>query len=174
MITVMSVGSVVGGLVMARWAWVDRRGLLVATAGFGLATLALGISPSVVCAFGVIALMGLGYSAFVVLSSTMLQLNTPPAFQGRVMGLWTAAFVGSSAVGGPVMGWIIDLYGVRVALVVGGLVAVATACGLAFRRGGKSKESGVTRSGLVPDRLASVTSQANVDSDVVRAATIVR
>jgi MFS family permease len=43
------------------------------------------------------------------------------------MALWTAAFMGSTAVGGPLMGWIAEHHGARAALLTGGSVALATA-----------------------------------------------
>ncbi|MGH3804146.1 MAG: MFS transporter, partial [Pseudonocardiaceae bacterium] len=134
MMTVLSIGSVIGGLVVARRASVGRRDLLIATAGFGATTLMVGLSPSLEIAFVTILLMGVAYSAFAVLSGSVLQSSLAPAFQGRIMALWTAAFAGSTTVGGPIMGWIIDAYGARTALAVGGLVALIAAGGFAVRR----------------------------------------
>lgn len=146
LMTVLSIGSVIGGLVIARRDTVGRRELLIGTAAFGATTLAVGLSPSIEVAFGAILLMGVAYSAFAALSSSVLQLNTDSAYQGRVMALWAAAFMGSTAVGGPLMGWIADQYGARTALIAGGLVALAAAGGSARRQAGTKEIRDVERS----------------------------
>jgi MFS family permease len=72
-------------------------------------------------------LMGVGYSAFVSLSNSVLQLNTDERYYGSVNTIWTAAFVGSTAVGGPLMGWLAQHAGARPAIVFGGLAALLAA-----------------------------------------------
>ncbi|MGH3430971.1 MAG: MFS transporter, partial [Mycobacteriales bacterium] len=81
LMTVLSIGSVIGGLVIARRDTIGRSELLIATAAFGATTLAVGLSPSIGVAFGAILLMGVAYSAFTALSSSVLQLNTDSAYQ---------------------------------------------------------------------------------------------
>jgi hypothetical protein len=43
------------------------------------------------------------------------------------MSLWTMAFLGSTPIGGPLIGWIGDQIGPRWALAVGGCAALAAA-----------------------------------------------
>ncbi|MGI8648715.1 MAG: MFS transporter [Mycobacteriales bacterium] len=124
---VMSVGSVAGGLLLAARLSVRRAQLGRATMAFGVTTIAVGISPTIEISFVTVLLMGGAYSAFVAVSSSTFQLSIDEQFQGRVMALWTSAFVGSTAIGGPIMGWIAQYYGARSALVSGGLVAIAAA-----------------------------------------------
>lgn len=123
----MSVGSVAGGLLVARHHSVSRAQLALATVAFGVTTIAVGLSPTIEASFVAVLLMGGAYSAFVAFSSSALQLSTDEQFQGRVVALWASAFVGSTAIGGPIMGWISEYYGARSALVSGGLVALAAA-----------------------------------------------
>jgi MFS family permease len=44
--------------------------------------------------------------------------------RGRVMALYTTIFLGSSAIGGPIAGWVAEVWGVPEALVASGAVAV--------------------------------------------------
>jgi hypothetical protein len=48
--------------------------------------------------------------------------------RGRVMALWALAWLGSTPIGGPVVGWIGQQAGARWALVIGGVATLA--CGL--------------------------------------------
>jgi MFS family permease len=48
--------------------------------------------------------------------------------RGRVMALWALAWLGSTPIGGPIIGWAGQVIGARWALVIGGLAALA--CGV--------------------------------------------
>jgi hypothetical protein len=63
------------------------------------------------------------------LAKTTLQLAATPAMRGQVMALWALAWLGSTPVGGPVVGWAGQVAGPRWALAIGGLAALA--CGIA-------------------------------------------
>jgi len=49
--------------------------------------------------------------------------------RGRVMALWALAWLGSTPIGGPIVGWVGQTAGARWGLVIGGLPTVV--CGLA-------------------------------------------
>jgi MFS family permease len=47
--------------------------------------------------------------------------------RGRVMAVYAMVFLGSTPIGGPVMGWLAEQTGPRFAFALGGAVAVASA-----------------------------------------------
>jgi MFS family permease len=53
------------------------------------------------------------------MANSTLQLGTDPQMRGRVMALWAVAFMGSTPIGGPLIGWITSEAGARVGLGVG-------------------------------------------------------
>ncbi len=61
------------------------------------------------------------------LSNATLQLNSDPQLRGRVMSLFSMSLIGSTPIGGPIVGWIGDHISPRVALLVGGVAALAAA-----------------------------------------------
>ena len=69
--------------------------------------------------------VGYGSISFNSLAKTTLQLAAVPSMRGRVMALWSVAWLGSTPVGGPIVGWIGQTFGARWSLVVGGLATVA-------------------------------------------------
>ena len=74
---------------------------------------------------------GLGSVMFLATGNSTLQLEADPSMRGRVMALWAVAFLGSTPVGGPLIGWIVAVTSARVGLAVGGLSCiVAAALGL--------------------------------------------
>jgi MFS family permease len=48
--------------------------------------------------------------------------------RGRVMALWALAWLGSTPLGGPIVGWVGQLAGARWSLVIGG--AATLVCGI--------------------------------------------
>jgi MFS family permease len=68
---------------------------------------------------------------FLARANTTLQLEALPEMRGRVMALWAVAFIGSTPIGGPIIGWIGQHAGPRWGLAVGG-GAAAAAAGLGF------------------------------------------
>lgn len=122
----MGVGAAIGGLITA-----GRRGdglgrLALSALGFGIATSLVGLAPTLTVAAGLMFFVGVFSARFVGLSNGILQLRSAPEMRNRVMALWSTAFLGSSFVGGPLVGWIAQGAGPRWALIVaalGGIIA---------------------------------------------------
>jgi MFS family permease len=125
MLAFMGAGAVVGGLVTARRARISAVGLGRSSFGWGLAILAASIAPNLAAEYGLLLLVGYGSISFNSLAKTTLQLAAVPSMRGRVMALWSVAWLGSTPVGGPIVGWIGQTFGARWSLVVGGLATVA-------------------------------------------------
>jgi MFS family permease len=60
------------------------------------------------------------------LGNTTVQLESVPEMRGRVMALWSVAMVGSTALGGPIIGFIGEHMGARWGLAIGGVVTTLT------------------------------------------------
>ncbi|HXQ18993.1 MAG TPA: MFS transporter [Acidimicrobiales bacterium] len=121
MLSVMGVGAVVGGLVTARRAKITAVGLAWASIGWGIAILAAALAPRLWLELVVLLFVGYGSISFNSLAKTTLQLGSAPAMRGRVMALWSVAWLGSTPVGGPIVGWVGQHAGARWALVLGGV-----------------------------------------------------
>ena len=121
---VMSVGSLVGTLWVARRPVVGPGFLAVAAVVAGVVMLGLAVVPGIV---GVSVMLFLVGGATMVLFQgglVSLQLGAEPAMRGRVMAVVSMALLGGYAFGGPVAGWLSDVYGPRVGIAVGGVVCV--------------------------------------------------
>jgi MFS family permease len=129
----MGVGAVAGGLVTATRGRTGLRPLTIAACTFGVAMLWAALSPVLAVAFVALAAMGWTSVTFLATGNTTLQLEAAPTMRGRVMALWAVAFMGSTPVGGPIIGWVVALAGARIGLGVGAMSAfVAAAIGLVF------------------------------------------
>ena len=120
-------GAVVGGLIAAGRQWKGPRRLVTTAAVFGTVVLLASLSPSLVLEEVALLFVGACSVTFLALGNATLQLQTEPSMRGRVMSLWSVAFLGSTPVGSPVIGFIGGTIGARYALGLGGLAALAAA-----------------------------------------------
>jgi len=128
MASVMGGGAVVGGLISAARARPRARALCLAAIGWGIAILAAAVAPSMALELAALVFVGYGSITFNSLAKTTLQLAAKPEMRGRVMALWALAWMGSTPIGGPIVGWTGQAIGARWALVIGGVAALA--CGV--------------------------------------------
>jgi MFS family permease len=123
----MGIGAVVGGLVTATRGKTGLRPLSIAALVFGVAILAASVSPVLAMEYVALALVGWGSVSFLATGNSTLQLGSIPSMRGRVMALWAVAFLGSTPIGGPAIGWVIAEANARVGLAVGGLACLLAA-----------------------------------------------
>ena len=128
MASVMGAGAVVGGLVSAAKTRPRARSLCVAAIGWGVAILLAAMAPTMPLELAALVFVGYGSITFNSMAKTTLQLAATPTMRGRVMALWGLAWLGSTPIGGSIVGWIGQDAGARWSLVVGGLPTLL--CGL--------------------------------------------
>ena len=141
----MGIGAVAGGLVTATRGRTGVWPLTIASGMFGLTILFAAISPVIAVEFVALAAVGWASVTFLATGNTTLQLEADPSMRGRVMALWAVAFLGTTPIGGPLIGWIVASSSARVGLLVGALAClVAAGLGLVVS----------SRLGLLPHRRA--------------------
>jgi MFS family permease len=119
MTAAMGLGAVCGGLVTAAHGKTGMRALIRASFVFGVVLAFAAVSPVLAVAFVGLALVGYASVSFLAMANSTLQLQTDPQMRGRVMALWAVAFMGSTPLGGPVIGWLTSMFGARTGLGVG-------------------------------------------------------
>ena len=87
----------------------------------------LAVSPTYATALVVLPLVGAGSTVFMTLVNAVLQLASVPEMRSRVMSLFAVALVGSTPIGGPIIGWVTESFGVRWAVAIGGAAALGGA-----------------------------------------------
>jgi predicted MFS family arabinose efflux permease len=122
-----SAGAVVGTLVIARRTRVTLRTIIVSTAVFGLSMFALAAVPSIAWTYPVAAVVGGTSVAYMTATTAHAQLTSEQHMIGRVLALQTVLLIGTTPLGGPLLGVLADSLGGRVPVVVGGVGAVVAA-----------------------------------------------
>lgn len=121
----MSIGSVIGGLVSAHEVRATRRFVLGAALAFGAALVAAALAPTFALELLVLVPVGAAGIAFTAMANGVLQTETAPEMRGRVAALFTVAFLGSTPIGGPIIGWVSQQLGPRAGLWVGAVATLA-------------------------------------------------
>lgn len=125
--SVLSVGSFFGALVAAHRRSVEVRHVVYAAFAFGVAMLAFAAMPNLLSAFPVALLVGFSSIAFMTTSTAIVQVRATPNMRGRVLALQSMVLIGSTPIGGPVLGWVCDAFGARFGLLIGGVAALGAA-----------------------------------------------
>jgi MFS family permease len=128
MASVMGIGAVVGGLISASRPRPRTRALCLAAIGWGIAILAASAAPTLPLELVALLFVGYGSITFNSFAKTTLQLAATPTMRGRVMALWALAWVGSTPIGGPIVGWLGQTAGARWPLLLGGVATLL--CGV--------------------------------------------
>ena len=122
----MSVGAVAGSLVVAHNPRVTTRFVIWSALGFGGLMLTAALSPSLVVLGLVLIPTGATGIAFLSSAGALAQSRAAPEFRGRIAALFAVAFLGSTPIGGPIVGTISQVFGARAGLVLGGAAALVT------------------------------------------------
>jgi MFS family permease len=139
----MGAGAVIGGLIGAARFRATSRGVAGASVFFGASIVAAAMMPTYPLMVLLMLPVGAGSVAFLSCTNAALQLSARPDMRGRVMSLWTMAILGSASVGGPIIGYIGQHFGARLALATGG-TATAVAGIVLLRVMGRSHDPNPT------------------------------
>ncbi|MEZ5349839.1 MAG: MFS transporter [Microthrixaceae bacterium] len=131
--SILSVGALAGSLMAAR-----RKVVTVTTVGrtavaFGISMFALALTPGLATATIVSVFLGASSVGFLTASTAIVQLRSVPEMRGRVLAIQAMLFLGSTPIGGPLIGWLSEELGARAGMLVGAAgTLLAGAWGLAM------------------------------------------
>ena len=131
--SILAIGSLAGAVLAARRREPSARLVLIAAAGFGLAAGVMALMPT----YWTYALAGIpvGFAALTMLTSAnaTVQTTTPSHMRGRVMALYMMVLMGANPLGSPLVGWVGERFGPRLAVGVGAVASVAVVAAVLTR-----------------------------------------
>lgn len=134
-------GALAGALTTAALSRASFRRLLIGTTGFGLLLLVLAPVRTEWAAAALLFAIGVCFIFWTSNSQAILQLTTPDALRGRVLGLYLFAFAGLAPAGALLTGWLADVGGTELAFTVAGIASLlASVWAVAELRGGALSE----------------------------------
>ena len=127
-----ALGALTGAIVSTRRTSYRLRSIMLSAGLFGLALIASGIAP--VVSIFLICLAGIGFARlqFAMTAESIVQMSSNRTIRGRVMAVYAMVVLGGQAIGGPMMGWIAEQWGVRAAMVISGAVPAIAAIVIAI------------------------------------------
>lgn len=130
--SLMGLGAVIGGLVVAARSRATSRLLATSAIAMGALLCVGAVAPNLAVEMLVIIPVGAASTAFIATSNAILQLGSTAEMRGRVMALFNVVFLGTTPIGGPIVGWVAERFGPRAGIALGavatllaGLVALA-------------------------------------------------
>jgi MFS family permease len=117
-------GAVVGSLMAASWNDPPLRRVAILALTF-ITHAAVAFTPNLALGFLTIGTLGMASSVFLTSCAGCLQLHTGERVRGRIMTLYTMAFLGTAPIGGPRVGWLAQHLGVRASFLVAALPCIA-------------------------------------------------
>lgn len=120
-----SAGAVVGTLVVARRTSMTVRTVVEACLALGVTMLAMAFVPNVGVAFPAAALVGATSVIYLTVTTALVQLRADRQMVGRVLALQAVLLIGTTPVGGPILGLLADGAGGRAPVVLGAGGALA-------------------------------------------------
>ncbi len=127
LMSAFGLGAAIGGVIAASRKETGPSPFLAFGALSGFSILLASMAPSLGLAFAGMILVGFFTVNMVSTANSMIQLEAHPEMRGRVMAIWSMAMMGSTPIGGPIIGWIGEYYDARLSLATGGaamLIAV--------------------------------------------------
>lgn len=135
LISTMAIGSMTGAIITARRIQPTMLFITIAASGVAISSIVAAYCTSFYGFCVALVFLGLSLQAFNTSSNTLMQLSTERHYRGRVMAIVIATALGSTALGGPVVGAVADWLGPRWGVGIGGLSAlIAVALGVHYLR----------------------------------------
>jgi MFS family permease len=130
----LGIGALIAAVNTAYVPRVTMRRLLIASAAFSLVLGSVAIASTFTVS--AILLVALGFTGiiFSTTSNTLLQLLVPDELRGRVMSLFVLLFMGSTPIGGFLIGFLANTIGVSAGLVVCAVLCLAGVAAIVLYR----------------------------------------
>ena len=169
LMSVVSLGALAGALATARRRHVGVGTVSVSATAFGLSMVLLALTPNQPSAFAVGLVLGFTSITFMTSSTAIVQLRADPMMRGRVLALQAIVFLGSTPIGGPIVGSISEHLGARWGLAVGAVATLgAGAYGLlTVRRDRATEASEAVMAEAVADASAGLGEQPTATTPAV-------
>lgn len=131
---VLGVGTIIGALTAAHRGRTSARMVLVSAIALGLSMVVTGAAPNEPVLFTSLVPTGALAVYFGAAANSHMQALSLQEFRGRVMSIYSVLALGSTVIGGPLVGWVSQQWSPRAAIAVAGGVTILTATILAVGR----------------------------------------
>jgi MFS family permease len=129
--TFLAIGSLTGAMLSSR---LERfrlpKYIALSAALFGASQVALSFSPTFGFYSILLPLGGLMAMLTFIAANTYTQTTTAPEMRGRVIGIYMMVMMGGTPIGSPLIGWVSEVFGIRIAILGCGLITAFVSVGV--------------------------------------------
>jgi len=122
--SMLGFGSLVGALLVANRRLVKITHVIGGAVGLGATMLVLSQAHSISFALPVAFFLGLASIIYMTSTTAIVQIESKSSMLGRVLALQTVLLIGTTPIGGPILGWLADAAGARLPIVIGGIACI--------------------------------------------------
>jgi MFS family permease len=119
-----SAGALIGALNSARSRSLSVRSVSLAAIGYGVGMTAVAVSPNVTTAVLASLLLGVGSATFMTAATSLIHTTADSSMRGRLSALESMVFLGTTPIGGPLVGWVCEQFGARYGFLLGAFAAL--------------------------------------------------
>jgi MFS family permease len=131
----LGIGSMLGALIVAGKQKPTRKFIYSFAVIFGIIDVAISFLRNYIFMIVFLLLLGFASIAYIASTNTSLQMNSPKELRGRIMGLYVVIFSGSTPIGALFTGFIADIFGTAMMVLIEGLLClVGVAVGIFYIR----------------------------------------
>jgi MFS family permease len=124
MFAATGVGALFGALLAAHRARASGWWIAGSAIGFGVLTAAAAVAPTLGFEYLALVPMSMAGMVFLSMANAAIQERSDPDIRGRVVALYSVAFLGSTPIGGPIVGAVSQQFGARAGLAIGAIAAI--------------------------------------------------
>ncbi|WP_022885185.1 MFS transporter [Glaciibacter superstes] len=130
--TLVAIGAFVGALASTRRGSIRLRTVISCGGVWAVIQATSGLMPTELLFAVVLVATGVANQFFFTAGNPLVQMSSNVRVRGRVMSVWVLVLLGGQAIGGPLMGWIVESFGPHVGMLVSGLVPATAAVVIAI------------------------------------------
>jgi MFS family permease len=125
LMALIGLGAVAGSLFTAARTSVGGWSVVVTCGAFGVTNVFAAAAPSIWVAYAAMVVLGFANITFSTMARTLVVVSSDPGMHGRVLALHALFFLGSTPIGGPLLGRVCEVFGARAGFSVAGGTAIA-------------------------------------------------
>jgi MFS family permease len=125
--SLVAVGALAGAVLSTRRTSIRLRAVVITGLVWGIVQAVVAGAPSELVVGILLVLVGFCTLQFLTGANQLIQLSSNVSIRGRVMSVYVLVLLGGQALGGPLMGWLVESYGPQFGMLVSGVVPAVAA-----------------------------------------------
>jgi MFS family permease len=125
--SLVAAGALTGAILSTRRRSVRLRTVVLMGVCWGVLQAVAGLMPTQWGFAAMLVALGVANLLFITAANSLVQMSSNISIRGRVMSLYVLVLLGGQALGGPLMGWIVENNGPQFGMTLSGLVPAAAA-----------------------------------------------